>query len=107
MTKGRMTRRSLLSGAWLRPQPPGPGAWIASPAGEAGAEPPAGRAGIGAVRLDRTRCLAFCAACVERCPVPGALVAGPDGPRLDPDACDGCGRCIDLCPSPGRPLSRA
>ncbi len=43
----------------------------------------------------------FCATCVERCPVPGAVKV--EGRRVVVDAahCTGCGVCVPLCPAPG------
>lgn len=49
------------------------------------------------------RCLAtrsFCSVCVERCPVPGAIVVTLGRPRVDPAQCNGCGRCVVTCPAP-------
>ena len=48
-------------------------------------------------------CLAtrsFCSVCVERCPLPGAIVVSGGRPRIVPEACDGCGRCVAACPAP-------
>jgi Na+-translocating ferredoxin:NAD+ oxidoreductase RNF subunit RnfB len=48
-------------------------------------------------------CLAltsFCAACVERCPVPGALQVVQGLPQVVPDACTGCRVCFEVCPAP-------
>lgn len=48
-------------------------------------------------------CLAltsFCAACVERCPVPGALRVVQGLPQVVPDACTGCRVCFEVCPAP-------
>lgn len=43
----------------------------------------------------------FCATCVERCPVPGAIRL--DGRRVvvDDAVCTGCGECAARCPAPG------
>jgi ferredoxin len=49
------------------------------------------------------RCLAtrsFCSVCVERCPVPGAIVVELGRPRVEPARCDGCGLCVLTCPAP-------
>jgi Na+-translocating ferredoxin:NAD+ oxidoreductase RNF subunit RnfB len=49
------------------------------------------------------RCLAltsFCAACVERCPVPGAMHVTNGMPSVVPDVCTGCGICHEVCPAP-------
>lgn len=48
-------------------------------------------------------CLAltsFCAACVERCPVPGAMRTERGMPMVVADLCTGCGVCRDVCPAP-------
>jgi len=49
------------------------------------------------------RCVAltsFCAACVERCPVSGAMTVTNGLPSVVPDLCTGCGICHDVCPAP-------
>ncbi|MCB9728978.1 MAG: 4Fe-4S dicluster domain-containing protein [Deltaproteobacteria bacterium] len=39
-----------------------------------------------------------CDACLGVCPCPGAIAAGPKGvPRVDADACTGCGLCAHHC----------
>lgn len=49
-------------------------------------------------------CLAYqgtgCSVCVERCPIPGALVLAQGFPRVVPDVCTGCRVCHDVCPAP-------
>lgn len=48
-------------------------------------------------------CLAltsFCSACVERCPVPGAMKKERGLPMVVADACTGCGVCQEVCPAP-------
>jgi len=48
-------------------------------------------------------CLAltsFCSACVERCPVPGAMKKERGLPMVVADACAGCGVCQEVCPAP-------
>lgn len=48
-------------------------------------------------------CLAltsFCSACVERCPVPGAMKKERGMPMVVADLCTGCGICQDVCPAP-------
>lgn len=42
----------------------------------------------------------FCAVCVERCPVPGALQVTRGMPSVVADKCTGCGVCFDVCPAP-------
>ena len=41
-----------------------------------------------------------CTACVDRCPVPGALVSEEGLPRVVPALCTGCGLCQPVCPAP-------
>ncbi len=51
-------------------------------------------------------CLAYqgtdCTICVDRCPVPGALVLEQGLPRVVPDLCTGCNVCHGVCPAPGQ-----
>jgi MauM/NapG family ferredoxin protein len=59
---------------------------------------------MGTAILDEERCVTFhgesCRACVDACPVPGALVADEDGhPRVEPARCIGCGVCENVCPT--------
>jgi len=42
----------------------------------------------------------FCAACVERCPVSGAMTRERGMPMVVADVCTGCGICHDVCPAP-------
>ena len=42
----------------------------------------------------------FCAACVERCPVAGAMKVTNGLPSVVADLCTGCGVCHDVCPAP-------
>lgn len=49
------------------------------------------------------RCIAltsFCAVCVERCPVPGAMQVTNGMPSVVADVCTGCGICQQVCPAP-------
>lgn len=46
----------------------------------------------------------FCTVCVEHCPAPGALTVTGRAPRLDPDACTGCGICEEVCPAPDKAI---
>ncbi len=59
------------------------------------------------VEIDRAACLNsladFCATCVERCPVEGAIQLVGRHPEVQ-EACTGCGICIPLCPAPGGAL---
>ena len=58
----------------------------------------------GVVRVRQHSCLAwqrsFCSVCVERCPVPGAILVAQGRPRVDPARCTGCGICVAACPAP-------
>lgn len=60
------------------------------------------------VRVLAFECIAgtagLCATCVERCPIPGAIVASGGAPRVDAALCDGCGACEEACPAPRRAL---
>lgn len=61
------------------------------------------------VLVDPVSCTArvdFCAVCVERCPVPGAITMQGSAPVIDDARCDGCGRCVEVCPAPFRALER-
>jgi len=46
----------------------------------------------------------LCATCIERCPVPGALVTSGGPPRIDATLCDGCGACEEACPAPRKAI---
>ncbi len=56
------------------------------------------------VRVRTGHCLAwqgsFCSTCVERCPIPGAIVMDAGRPRVVAERCDGCGTCVRVCPAP-------
>ena len=56
------------------------------------------------VRVRTGHCLAwqgsFCSTCVERCPIPGAIVLEAGRPRVVAEHCDGCGTCVRVCPAP-------
>lgn len=64
-----------------------------------GTEPPADQVAI----VQGRYCLAltsFCAACVERCPVEGAMQVSNGMPMVVPEVCTGCGICFQVCPAP-------
>jgi MinD superfamily P-loop ATPase len=46
----------------------------------------------------------LCATCIERCPVPGALVTSGGPPRVEAALCDGCGACEEACPAPRKAI---
>jgi Pyruvate/2-oxoacid:ferredoxin oxidoreductase delta subunit len=46
----------------------------------------------------------LCATCIERCPIPGALVTSGGPPRVDATLCDGCGACEEACPAPRKAI---
>ena len=73
----------------------------AAPAGPAAASPDAKPV---PPRIVPSACLAYrgtlCSTCVERCPLPGAVLVEQGRPRIDPQVCDGCGVCVGLCPAP-------
>lgn len=54
----------------------------------------------GVIELRRELCPAGCVACAEACPT-DALVAGEDGVRLDARWCLYCGACVEVCPVEG------
>ena len=59
---------------------------------------------MGIAQVDRSRCLTFrgqaCRACVDACPVPGALVERHGHPAVEAARCIGCGVCEHVCPTP-------
>lgn len=60
---------------------------------------------MGTARIDPQVCLAHlgtgCTACVEQCPVPGAIaLEGGRLPAIDEETCTGCGVCQHVCPAP-------
>ena len=77
-----------------------------SPAATAAAAPapPAAAPGSLVAIVQGRFCLAyqhsFCSSCVERCPVPGAIVLERGLPRVNAAACTGCRICHDVCPAP-------
>ena len=110
MTHG-ISRRALLSGAWLRAMPEAPPVVVLSEAIAARAS--AFRAEIAqrsqdagpmrAVIAERLCLLAMrseCGLCAEVCPERGALSISDRRVRVDPSACTGCGRCVERCPAP-------
>jgi ferredoxin-type protein NapG len=59
---------------------------------------------MGTAVVDERRCLTWlgqaCDACLAACPIPGAIVAGPDGRvRIAAELCVGCGLCERACPT--------
>jgi len=45
-----------------------------------------------------------CSACVEHCPVDGAIDLERGTPVVDADTCTGCGVCAEICPAPERAI---
>lgn len=46
----------------------------------------------------------FCRACVERCPLPGAMSVSNGVPMVNAAVCDGCGLCAEICPAPRKAI---
>jgi Na+-translocating ferredoxin:NAD+ oxidoreductase RNF subunit RnfB len=98
--KAGLTRRDLFS--WLaRPFQNEPHRSAREPAGRDAGAP---REAVQQVAIIQGRhCLAltsFCAACVERCPVSGAMQVINRMPMVVMDVCTGCGICHEVCPAP-------
>lgn len=59
---------------------------------------------MGTAQVTAHLCLAHhgttCSVCSERCPVAGAIVVEEGKPRVQEDACTGCGVCRYVCPAP-------
>jgi ferredoxin-type protein NapG len=59
---------------------------------------------MGTAAVSPLDCLAHqgttCSACVEQCPVEGAMRWESGRPIVDPAACTGCGVCQYVCPAP-------
>lgn len=59
---------------------------------------------MGTAKIAVSACLAYrgtgCTACVDDCPVPGAMTLTNGRPRIVADACTGCGVCRQVCPAP-------
>ena len=59
---------------------------------------------MGTAVISPLACLAHqgttCSACVEQCPVGGAMRWENGRPVVDPAACTGCGVCQYACPAP-------
>src|SRR5581483_2845225 len=59
---------------------------------------------MGTAAISPLECLAHqgttCSACVEQCPVAGAMRWENGRPVVDPAACTGCGVCQYVCPAP-------
>lgn len=56
-----------------------------------------GRIRMGTAEIRRDACLESCRACVDACPLPGALSWGEEGPGIDAERCVGCGICEHVC----------
>ncbi|MBS0657053.1 MAG: 4Fe-4S binding protein [Verrucomicrobia bacterium] len=71
----------------------------AAPTAPAPSEPVPARVAV----IQGRFCLAYrsiCSVCVERCPVPGAIVTERGIPRVEAAHCTGCGVCAQVCPAP-------
>ena len=67
--------------------------------------PPGTPAALDRVAIVQGRhCLAyqrsFCSTCLERCPVPHAIIRRDGLPMVNATACTGCGLCQEACPAP-------
>lgn len=59
---------------------------------------------MGLALVEKAHCVTFhgqaCSACVDTCPVPGALVRDGEGhPLVGEHQCIGCGLCVRACPT--------
>jgi ferredoxin-type protein NapG len=57
---------------------------------------------MGTAKVDTQRCVTYagtaCRACVDVCPVPGAIVSDGGGhPFVEENSCIGCGLCVRAC----------
>ena len=56
---------------------------------------------MASARIDTHTCLPYqgpeCGACAASCPVPDALQWSMERPRINPEACVGCGLCRETC----------
>ena len=63
---------------------------------------------MGEARIVEHSCLAVrgvgCSACVDQCPVPGAMVWEQGRPRVETELCTGCGVCLYVCPAPAKAI---
>lgn len=97
----KLSRRELITGVFARfaPHPSAPVASGVALPGSHDAVPADTIAHI----LPRS-CLAWrnlvCTTCVERCPIPGAILFREGKPFINGSMCDGCGVCRDTCPAP-------
>lgn len=59
---------------------------------------------MGLARVDTSTCLAyqnsFYTVCSKHCPVENAIDVVDGKPRINQDACTGCGVCLHVCPAP-------
>lgn len=59
---------------------------------------------MGTARVTAQLCIAHhgttCSVCSERCPVEGAMYVEAGKPRVNEEACTGCGVCRYVCPAP-------
>jgi ferredoxin-type protein NapF len=68
---------------------------------ETGARPTPPRIGLAAI--DRGDCVAWdgvvCLTCRSACPYSAIDLSGGTRPRIDGEACNGCGFCVGVCPT--------
>lgn len=68
------------------------------------AEPSAAGRKTRFAQIKKPYCLSYagsvCTVCVERCPLPQAILPRNGRPIIDQSVCDGCGACAEACPAP-------
>lgn len=97
---GRLSRRELFSRLFS----PVKAVASALPEKDAGRpSAPAAKSPLESIAVISGRhCVAYqgesCTRCLERCPIPGAIIHEHQLPRVEPDLCTGCGLCLEVCP---------
>lgn len=76
---------------------------------ETGALRPEAPAALGTASVQALDCLnrlsSSCSVCMERCPVPDAIVFADGVPRVNEPLCTGCGICQHVCPAPNNAIA--